>query len=134
MQQHDTITEPNGTLNKRVTWAWASAALIIATIVLIGVTFLMQSYRLALQTATDRANAQSFLVSEWIDKSFELTKYVLRETAHVFEKDELVYPTNDAALHHKKTELMINKVSRTPNMVFLGMLNDRCTLSCQGAG
>lgn len=129
MQQHDTITEPNGTLNKRVTWAWASAALIVATIILTGVTFLMQSYRLALQTATDRANAQSFLVSEWINKSFELTKYVLRETAHGFDKDELVYPTNDAAHHHKKTEFMINKVSRTPNMFFLGMLNDRCIVT-----
>lgn len=116
-------------LRQKIVWAWSTAALLIAAIIAIGVFFLIQSHRLALESATERATSQSFLVSEWIDKSFELTKFVLQDTASRFDASELTYPTNDPILHEQKTQLLLSKVSRTPNMLFLGMFNHRCIVT-----
>ncbi|TVQ67723.1 MAG: GGDEF domain-containing protein [Oceanospirillales bacterium] len=99
-----------------------------------GTIQLNYSYNKELASATERANSKSFLVAEWIDKSFEIPMYVLRNTARSFPVEELVFPTNDLILHKQKTQLIIDKVNNTPNLVFLGMLNKDCIVTHTSIG
>ncbi len=107
----------------------SSRKALIIIILTIGISQLIHNYQSALDTATERANSRSFLVAEWVDKSFDLTKFVLRETAKNFDPSELVYPTPDPERHQQQTEELIDTVSRTPNLVFLGMLDDQCIVT-----
>lgn len=105
------------------------SGLIIFIAIVAATVQLTFSYERELELATERANGKSFLVAEWIDKSFDITKFVLRETASNFQVEELIYPTNNLLRHQQKTQLIIDKVNHTPNLVFLGMLNDKCIVT-----
>lgn len=118
----------------RIRAAWLICALLIVTIVTAGTAQLLASHRIAIATATERATAKGFLIAEWIAKSFDLTEYVLRDTARRFSAAELIYPSNDAALHDRKTALIVDKASGVPNLLFLGMLNADCVITHTSIG
>jgi diguanylate cyclase (GGDEF)-like protein len=109
--------------------AWLICAVLIASIIAAGSAQLVASHRLAIDNATERATAKSFLVAEWIAKSFDLTHYILRETVGQFEAEELCYPTTDAREHQRQTAAIIARAGSVPNLLFLGMLNADCVIT-----
>ncbi|EIC21807.1 sensor domain-containing diguanylate cyclase [Thiorhodovibrio frisius] len=121
-------------ISARTRNAWLICVVMIATIAAAGTTQLVASHRLAIATATERATAKGFLIAEWIAKSFDLTEYVLRDTVKRFDADELVYPSDNAGLHERKTALIIDKAASVPNLLFLGMLNANCVITHTSIG
>lgn len=118
----------------RVFLVWLICLVLISVIALAGVSQLIYSHRIAIDNATQSASARSFLVAEWINKSFDLAQYVLRETANNFQSEELVYPPQDRDQHEHQSALLIERVTRTPNLVFLGMLNRDCVVTHTSIG
>ncbi|WPL15199.1 Stalked cell differentiation-controlling protein [Thiorhodovibrio winogradskyi] len=121
-------------VNARIRAAWLICLLLIACIIAAGTAQLSASHRLAIASATERATAKSFLVAEWVAKSFDLPGYVLQDTVKRFRPDELVYPTNNADLHERKTEMIVDKAASVPNLLFLGMLNADCVITHTSIG
>ncbi|SFX30060.1 GGDEF domain-containing protein [Marinospirillum alkaliphilum] len=116
-------------LRQRTALVWMLCFGFITIILFTSTTQLAISYRTALATATERATSKSFLIAEWVEKSFELTRFVLQETARGFDAQELIYPTTNPEQHAQQTAWIIERVQRAPNFVFLGMLDRDCVVT-----
>ncbi len=128
---HPAATNPS---QSQITSVWGACILLIIVIVAAGTAQLIHSHRLTITTTTERANAKSFLIAEWIAKSFDLKQYVLQETVRHFQPEDLVYPPEDSKQHDRDTAMILDKVSRVPNLVFLGMLNSDCIVTHTSIG
>lgn len=114
--------------------AWTVCFSLIVLIWAVGISQLFQAHRAALVAATERASSRSFLVAEWVDKSFDLAQYVLQETATRFQPEDLVYPVQKLDQHQEHTDWLVERVERTPNLVFLGMLDRECIVTHTSIG
>lgn len=120
--------------SRRVIRAWMISGSIILAILAVAAIQLRYTYQLTVANTTERAAAKSFLISEWIAKSFDLHKYVLLETLSDFTVAELVYPSENSTEHERQTRRIIQRVERTPSMVFLGLLNSDCVVTHTSIG
>lgn len=114
--------------------AWLLCFMLIVGTALAGAYQLIYSYRQALESTTERASTTGFLVAEWVNKSFDVAQHVLQETAINFHPDELVFPTQDPERHKEQTALLVERANRTPNIIFLGMLNSDCIVTHTSIG
>ncbi len=118
----------------RLVRAWLVCSLLSVTILALTGWQLKHTHQLAIAAATERANSKSFLIAEWVSKSFDLKQYVLRETVNKFEAEELVYPPMDLARHQAQTQLLGRRAQSLHNMLFLGMLDANCIVTHTSIG
>lgn len=118
----------------KIVRAWLVCALLILAIGAAATAQLWYSYQQAIASATERANAKSFLIAEWVAKSFALKQYVLSETVSQFDAEDLQYPSLDPQRHQQQTQALVARAQTLPNMLFLGMLNTDCIVTHTSIG
>lgn len=116
-------------MTRAIVLAWLTGLVLIAVIIAAGTVQLMHAYHLTIARTTERAATKGFLVTEWIAKSFDLTRYVLQDTVKHFDAEELVYPVEDSERHQHQSALLAEKAATVPNLLFLGLLNADCVIT-----
>lgn len=67
-------------MDRKKKTVWVAVGAFIVTVWIASAVQLVQSYRLALETAYARSDLPGYLVSEWIVESFHTVELVLRES------------------------------------------------------
>ncbi|OOE65518.1 hypothetical protein BZG20_11545 [Salinivibrio sp. IB868] len=90
---------------------------------------LMRSLQQEEDKARGRVEGVSFLIAEWIDGSFQITDYLLRDILGHVEPEDLVYPPKDLQAHQQLTELVVSKMNTVPNVILAGLFDQNCIIT-----
>jgi diguanylate cyclase (GGDEF)-like protein len=71
----------------------------------------------------------SYLISEWVRGSFEVTDYLLQDILGHVRREDIVYPPPDAAEQERLSKLIIAKMNSVPNVILVGLFDQNCVLT-----
>lgn len=90
---------------------------------------LKQSLTQAEDKARERVLGASYLISEWVRGSFEVTDYLLKDILGHVRREDIVYPSPDPAAQERLTKLIIAKMNSVPNVILVGLFDQNCVLT-----
>lgn len=107
---------------------WAAVGAFITTVWVASAIQLVQSYRLAVETAYNRSDLPGYLVSEWIVESFHNVELVLRESLAGFDASNLPSASRTEEDNRAINRALSRRASMHGHMVFLGIFDSACVI------
>ncbi|OOF31132.1 diguanylate cyclase [Salinivibrio proteolyticus] len=90
---------------------------------------LIRSLQQAEDKSRGRVEGLSFLIAEWVEGSFQITDYLLRDMLGHVQPDDLVYPHPDPQAHQQLTDLIVYKMNTVPNVILAGFFDKNCVIT-----
>lgn len=89
------------------------------------------NFMLARETELTEARMRndSLLVAEWLETSFRVTDYALRDILGHVRRDDLRYPHPDPAAQRADTERITAVMQTVPNAFLVGLFDERCVVT-----
>ena len=113
---------------------WLAASAFISILSVAGVLELLHSYKVAVETASERSDLPGYLVSEWIVESFQNVEMVLRDSLAGFDGSNLSYAEWSLQDREVINRGLVRRAALHGPMVFLGIFDRDCVIQFGSSG
>lgn len=113
---------------------WIATGAFVVTVWFAGAVQLVQSYRLAVETAYARSDLPGYLVSEWIGEALHNVELILRESLAGFEASNPSSESRTAEESGAINRALARRAAMHGHIVFLGIFDRDCVVKFASIG
>jgi len=107
---------------------WIAVGAFLAAVWIASAMQLVQSYRLAVETAYTRSDLPGYLVSEWIGESLHNVELILRESLAGLDASNLSSSSRTDEENQTINEALARRATMHGHIVFLGVFDRDCVI------